>query len=153
VLLQIPDLASLISDYPHLKDFLANARFAIKGADPRYRLARGQLFGYGPQDVPMRILPLAEDADLLRFEGTLPDELQNLIKTEFRLDQRTLMLCRIGSNGFAYQMNAPIVRPERNYIILVNSPIAPNALHDPIDTTCVNVSALRLDMPEYITRE
>lgn len=153
VILEIPDLAPLLTEYPNLRDFLTNSRCSVKGADPRHRLARGQLFGYGAQDVPMRALPSSEEANVLRFEGSVPDELQNLIRTEFRLDVSGLMLCRIASDGFAYQMRARIVRPERSYIILSDSPIMPNPLHTPIKTTCANMSAVRLDMPEHLTRE
>ena len=153
VLLEIPDLALLLTDYPHLRDFLTNCRCSVNGADPRHRLARGQLCGYGSRDVPMRVLPSSEEANVLRFEGSVPDELQNLIRTEFRLDIRGVMLCRIASDGFAYQMRARIVRPDRSYIILSESAITPNPLLTPLKITCTNMSAVRLDMPNHVTRD
>lgn len=153
VLLEVPDFAPVLIDHPSLRTFLTNSRCTVKGADAGYRFARGQLLGYGPQEVPLRTLPSPEDADLLRFEGSVPDELQNLLNTEFRLDVSTLVLCRIAADGCAYQMRSLIVRPERSYIILSNSPVSPHTLYRSIKVSCANVSAVRLDMPEQVTRE
>lgn len=153
VLLEVPDFVPVLIDHPSMRTFLTNSRCTVKGAEAGYRFARGQLLGYGPQEVPLRTLPSPEDADLLRFEGSVPDELQNLLNTEFRFDVRTLVLCRIAADGCAYQMRSLIVRPERSYIILSNSPVSTNALYRSIKVSCANVSAVHLDMPEQVTRE
>jgi len=153
ILLEVPDFGPVLTAYPSLKEFLTKSRCSVKGAEAGYRFARGQLLGYGKHQVPLRIFPSADEADLLRFEGSVPDELQSLLNMEFRLDLTEVVLCRIAADGCAYRMGSLKVRPKRSYIILTKSPIGSNSLLKSITVSCANVSAARLDMPEHVSRE
>lgn len=151
--LEVPDFAPVLTVYPSLKDFLTKSRCSVKGAEAGYRFARGQLLGYGKHQVPLRMFPSAEESDLLRFEGIVPGDLLNLLDMEFRLDLTAVVLCRIAADGCAYRMRSLTVRPERNYLILSKSPISPGSLFKSVTVSCANVSAVRLDMPEHMSRE
>lgn len=152
VLLQIPDLTSLLVKHPSWRVFLERTRTKVNRS-PTW-LPRGKLL-FGMSLVPLRACP-ETGKPLLTFEdrdGT-PEELARFFETHLAFHPGATILFRIGSDGRAYESRGLLVRPGRDYLVLSGiSPLRISRLTSPIDISCEGLSGVRLSVPKAISQE
>lgn len=146
-LLEIPDFTPLLDTHPAWRRFLEQTRAVVNGLP----LARGRLL-FGTNTVPLRTCPEV-GKPLIKFEGDeTPDELKEFLEKNFSLNAGATILCRIASDGQAYQSRGLLVRPGRNYIVLSTAgPVRSSRFTSPVNTACEGLHAARLSIPETIT--
>ena len=151
VLLEVPNFSHLLSRFPSLQDPLINSRCRIAGSAGR-PLARGRLM-YGPQRILLRQWPPG-DHPLLEFERSSP-ELDYLLSTECMIRPASAWLFKIASDGLAYELRVPCVRPGNNYILLSRNTLSATgpSFAKPVVLRCEGVNGLLLELPDAITPE
>ncbi|MCA1623793.1 MAG: hypothetical protein LC778_08310 [Acidobacteria bacterium] len=148
-MLEIPDFTPLLDKRPAWRQFLEQTRAAINGS--RTMLARGRLL-YGKNTVQLRTCPEAAKPLLTFEDDESPDELKRFLEMNFSLNTGATMLCRIASDGRAYQSHGLLVRPGRSYLVLsVASPIRSSRLTSTVHIACESLHAAQLSVPETIT--
>ncbi len=146
-LLEIPDFTPLLDTHPDWRRFLEQTRAVVNGLT----LARGRLL-FGTNTIPLRTCPEI-GKPLIKFEGDeTPDELKELLEKNFSLNAGATILCRIASDGQAYQSRGLLVRPGRNYIVLSTAgPVRSSRFTSSVNTACEGLHAAYLSVPETIT--
>lgn len=114
VRLEIPDLSHLPNRFPDILELLAESRCVVEGAGRR-PIARG-MFLHGPHSVRLEKWPSAQEV-LLKFERE-NRKFNYLLQTECLLRPTFKRLFRIASDGLAYEMRNPRVRPGQSYVLL-----------------------------------
>jgi hypothetical protein len=147
VLLEIPDLAPLLSRFPSLSEALQGA-CVVAGSSGR-PLARGRLLHYGPQTVPLKRWPSPTDI-LLNFEKR-PSELEFLLRTECMLRPGPAWLFKVSSDGIAREIRTQIVRPGNKYILLRSEHPASEIELPTARLECTGVSAASIDVPPILS--
>lgn len=148
-LLETPDLSPLLDKRSAWRTFLERTRATVTGS--RAILARGKLL-FGTNTVQLRTFPEA-GKPLLTFESDeTPDELMRFMEKKFKLEVGATILCRIASDGRAYQSRGLLVRPGRNYLVLsTTGTVKSSRFTLPINVTCDGLNAVQLFVPENIT--
>ncbi|MFY9573839.1 MAG: hypothetical protein WAV20_20765, partial [Blastocatellia bacterium] len=150
-LLEIPDFAPLLNKFPALRSVLVGSRCTVKGSSGP--LARGRLLNYGSQRVPIQQWPRSNDV-LLQFEQRPPKELENLLRAECLLRPGPTWLCRIASDGLAYEVRTLVVRPQSKYIVISTAgPIETGPFTETISVACDGIDAAQLNIPEAVSAE
>jgi hypothetical protein len=149
VYIEIPDFSALVTKHPHWLTFLERTRATINGT--RVMLSRGKLL-FGLSTVQLRSYPDPQKP-LLTFENDSPDDLMRYLNHNFSLEIGSTLLCRIANDGRGHEMTGNIVRPGREYLILSTSAIRMNAFASHIDLSCEGLNAVRLSVPQEISRE
>lgn len=146
-LLEIPDFTPLLDTQPAWRRFLEQTRAVVNGLP----LARGRLL-FGTNTIPLRTCPEV-GKPLIKFEGDeTPDELKGCLEKNFSLNIGATILCRIASDGQAYQSRGLLVRPRRTYIVLSTAgPVRSSRFTSPVNTACEGLHAAHLSIPETIT--
>ena len=151
MLLEIPDLSSLMLRFPTSLEILTDSRCVVAGSQGR-PLARGRLVYYGAQRVRIVRWPNPDEV-LLQFEKKDP-QLEFLLRTECLLRPGSTWLLRIASDGLAYERRGLRVRPGERYIILsTDGPIDGGGHAAPIDIECEGVHGAILDLPESMGKD
>lgn len=150
VLLEIPDLSPLLAKFPSFFEPLTQSRCVVAGAAGR-PLARGRLL-HGDQPVTLSRWP-ASDEVLLQFDQRVP-ELEYLLRTDALLRPGPVWLFKIASDGLAYELRTPIVRPGHKYIVVASGDRVkrPSSL-PPIDLECAGAHATYLDLQPAMSEE
>jgi len=88
---------------------------------------------------------------LVKFER--PNEvLDPMVDSETRLPQGPVWLCRIGTDGRAYEIEGRIVRPGRKYILLSEEALPRDqSLFAACGLDCDGISATLLSMPDTLS--
>lgn len=148
-LLEIPDFTPLLDKRPTWRHFLEQTRAVVNGS--RTMLARGRLL-FGTNTVQLRTCPDL-GKPLLTFEDDeTPDELKRFIEKNFSLNTSGTILCRIASDGRAYQSRGLLVRPGRNYLVLSTAgQIRSSRFTSNVNTACEGLHAAQLSVPETTT--
>src|SRR2546428_3523346 len=105
VLMELPDLSSLLAKFPGLRSVLTESRCVVAGSSGR-PLPRGALL-HGSQQVILRTWP-AETEVLLRFEQPIPREFEYLLRVDCLLRPGPRLLFRIASDRLAYGLRGHI---------------------------------------------
>ena len=149
MILEIPDLSPLLTRFPQLRGSLDESLCWVVGSSGR-PLARGRLFRYGPQSVVLRKWPSPAEV-LLRFEKSKP-EIEYLLSAECMLRPGSAWLCKIASDGCAYEIRGKTTRPGATYILLTTGNKVPQGTGvSPIHVDCEGVAAFLIDMPISIS--
>jgi hypothetical protein len=89
---------------------------------------------------------------LLRFEQRPPKELENLLRAECLLRPGPTWLCRIASDGLAYEVRTLVVRPQSKYIVIsTDGPIEKGLYTESIAVACDGIHAAQLNLPEAVS--
>ncbi len=148
VVLEIPDLAPLLSNFPSLRGSLDESLCWVSGSSGR-PLARGRLFHFGSQMVALNRWPSPSEI-LLRFEKSCP-EIEYLLSAECMLRPGPVWLHKISPDGYAYEIKGKAVRPGCRYILLKNDgPIPEEIGGKPLDIQCEGISAVLIDLPSTL---
>jgi hypothetical protein len=147
-LLEIPDFTPLLDQHPTWRRLLEQTRTVINGS--RTPLARGRLL-FGTNTIQLRTCPETEKP-LLKFEDDeTPDDLKRFLEKNFSLNTGTTILCRIASDGRAYQSRGLLVRPGRSYLLLsTDGQVRSSRFTSIISTACEGLYAAQLTVPETI---
>jgi hypothetical protein len=150
VLLEIPDLSPLLTKFPAFLEPLTQSRCVVAGAAGR-PLARGRLL-HGDQPVTLSRWPLSDEV-LLQFEQGVP-ELEYLLRTDALLRPGPVWLFKIASDGLAYELRTPIVRPGQQYVVVVSGePVGSRSGLTPIGLTCSGAHGMRLDLQPAVSED
>ena len=150
VLLEISDLSPLLAKFPSLFEPLTQSRCVVAGAAGR-PLARGRLL-HGDQPVTLSRWP-ASDEVLLQFERRVP-ELEYLLHTDALLRPGPVWLFKIASDGLAYELRTPIVRPGHKYVLVVSGePVKRVSSLPPIVLECAGAQAMYLDLQPAMSED
>jgi hypothetical protein len=149
VVLEIPDLAPLLSKFPDLHEVLGGT-CVVTGSSGR-PLARGRLLHYGPQNVVLKRWPDPTEI-LLQFERRTP-QLENLLSAECMLRPGPNWLFKISAEGIAREIRGQVIRPGNKYILLNTGHIPLHQDTQPASVQCDNVYAARLDIPDVLSDE
>ena len=145
VVVEIPDLAPLLSRFPSLQGTLDESQCWVAGSSGR-PLAKGRLFHYGPQYVALSRWPSPKEI-LLRFEKSCP-EIEYLLSAECMLRPGPVWLYKISADGYAYEIRGKAVRTDSRYILLKSDGVIPNqpgTVH--LQIHCDGVSASLINVP------
>jgi hypothetical protein len=147
-LLEIPDFTPLLDKHPTWRRFLEQTRAAVNGS--RTMLARGRLL-FGTNTIQLRTRPEIEKP-LLKFEDEeTPDELKRFLEKNFSLNTGATILCRIASDGRAYQSRGLLVRPGRSYLVLSTAgQVRSSRFTSTVNTACEGLHAAQLSVPETV---
>lgn len=149
VVLEIPDLAPLLSRFPAVHDAL-NGTCVVTGSSGR-PLARGRLLNYGPQTVTIKRWPQPADK-LLQFEKQAP-QLENMLSAECMLRPGPRWLFKISADGMAREIRGQIIRPGSRYILLSIDEIAQYTDVHPAVVQCEGISAAYLTIPAILSQQ
>jgi hypothetical protein len=147
VILQIPDLAPLLSRFPSLTEAL-NGTCVVAGSTGR-PLSRGRLLHYGPQTVVLKRWPSPTEI-LLKFEKP-PLELEFLLKTECMLRPGPAWLFKISADPRAREIRTQIVRPGNKYILLRTEKASSEPQLPIVPLECEGISAVSIDVPAVLS--
>lgn len=148
VLLEIPDLSSLLFRFPQLQDILVGSRCVVAGTAGR-PLARGRCL-HGPQRVALVRWPRPEEV-LLQFETPNP-HLDFLLRTECLLRPGNTWLFRIASDNLAYELRSLRVRRGEKYIVVrSHGDLKADCELRPVNLACTGISSILLEVPQAIT--
>jgi hypothetical protein len=151
-LLQIPDFTPLLDQSPTWRRLLEQSRAAVNGS--RTTLPRGRLLYGSDAEVRLRALPEAGKSLLTLESDETPVELSRLLEEKFSLTWNATILCRIASDGRAYQSRGIRVRPGRGYLVLSTAgPVRSSQFTSSVDTACEGLNAAQLTVPAIITRD
>lgn len=144
-LLEIPDFTPLLDKHPNWRRFLEQTRVVVNGS--RTTLARGRLL-FGTNAIQLRTCPEI-GKPLLKFEDDeIPDELKRFLEKNFSLNIGTTILCRIASDGRAYQSHGLLVRPGRSYLVLSTAgQFRSSRFTSTVNTACEGLYATQLLVP------
>jgi hypothetical protein len=142
VVLEMPDLAPLLSKFPELNETL-NGTSVVTGSNGR-PLARGRLLHYGPQSVILKRWPDPSEV-LLRFENQSP-ELEYILSAECMLRPSSNWLFKVFSDGTAREIRGGTIRSGSRYILLSRDEIPPHADARSATVQCEGISATYLDI-------
>lgn len=137
-------IAALSAD---ICSFLSKTRCRLNGA-PDFKPG-GWLLS-GDRKGTLRSWPDSA-SPLIAFEHNNPI-VNHLVNSECRLGSGPVWLFRIGDDGIARHIAGRIVRPDRRYIIVSETPIPSNV--DCLvrcDLNCESVDAYRLEMPTHVS--
>ena len=150
--IELPDLTSLIQRFPGVRAVVANQRCIIAGTKGT-PLPRGALL-YGRQVVVLSRWPSSEEL-FVNFEGFDP-ELKYLLTMECLLRPGPRWLFKVTSDGAtAPHVKTGIVQPGASYILITRNGsdlVAPTLYSSPAIVKCDGISAVRLDLPEVLSR-
>ena len=151
VRLEIPDMSHLPNRFPGILKLLAESRCVVEGTSGR-PLARGMLLR-GAHSVRLERWPDAREV-LLKFERE-NKKFNYLLQTECLLRPDSIRLFRIASDGLAYEMRSPRVRPGENYVLInTEDPVeAEDGLCTPTEIRCEGVHGAVLKLPEAISSD
>ncbi len=151
VRLEIPDLSHLPNRFPDILELLEESRCVVAGTDGR-PLARGMLL-YGPHSVRLEKWPSTQEV-LLKFERE-NQKFDYLLRTECLLRPAAIRLFRIASDGLAYEMINPRVRPREHYVLLsTEGPFeAKDDVYALTKILCEGVHGAILKLPEAISSD
>jgi hypothetical protein len=149
--LELPDLRGLVAKFPDFRNILASQRCHVAGVSGA-PLARGVLLS-GTHQVTLSRWPLSSEV-LLKFAEPIPN-LDFLLKTECLLRPGPRWLFKIRGDGTAVEVKTQTIRPGNSYIVLTRTDpgIAFPGIHTvPISVTCEDISAVRFDVADNISR-
>jgi hypothetical protein len=114
-------------------------------------LVRGRLLYGTNAEVHLRTFPEAGKPLLTLENDELPDELKRFLEKNFSLNTGVTILCRIASDGQAYQSRGLLVRPERSYLLLSTAgQIRSSRFTLNVNTACEGLHAALLSVPKTI---
>ncbi len=147
VLLEIPNLSALLERFPSERPILAESRCAVTGSNSS-PMARHRLLDKS-QRVTLARWP-SPDEVLLKFERQSP-VLEALLRTECLLRPGSTWLCRIASDGLAYELRGMRIRAGGRYVALTTGSTS-NLLRfaEPCGCTCAGVAAFAFTAPRAI---
>ncbi|MGB7220089.1 MAG: hypothetical protein WBD07_14925 [Vicinamibacterales bacterium] len=150
VLLEIPDLSPLLAKFPAFFGPLTQSRCVVAGAAGR-PLARGRLL-HGDQPVTLSRWPLSDEV-LLQFEQRVP-ELEYLLRTDALLRPGPVWLFKIASDGLAYELRTPVVRPGQKYVVVTSGePDRRGSGLTPIGLACAGAHGMHLDLQAAMSED
>lgn len=150
VLLEIPDLSSLLFRFPGTRETLTGSRCVVAGASGR-PLARERCL-HGSQQVPLERWPKPDEV-LLKFERD-DQQLDFLLRTECLLRPGPNWLFRIASDGLAYELRSLRVRAGERYILVTtDGTISPGTHVHSVRLTCRGLSGVLIELPDAIEND
>jgi hypothetical protein len=151
VILEIPDLAPLLSRFPSLHGSLDESLCWVAGSNGR-PLAKGRLFHYGSQFVALSRWPSPKEI-LLRFEKTCP-EIEYLLSAECMLRPGPVWLYKISPDGYGYEIRGRAVRTDCKYIVLKTEGEIQNQPGTvAVKIPCEGISASLINIPTTLDQE
>lgn len=149
-LLEVPDFTPLLDKSPTWRRSLEQSRAKVNGS--RTMLARGRLLYGTDAEVQLRAFPEAGKPLLTLESDETPDELKRFLEENFSLTADATILCRIASDGRAYQSRGLRVRPGRSYLVLSTAgQVRSSQFTLTVNTACEGLHAAQLSVPETIT--
>lgn len=148
VVLEVPDLAPILRQHPHLRDTLAQSPGRVTGAASRV-IARGRLVQGGVQRFVLNSWPGPEQP-LITFDAAKAG-LRLFLDSVFRTPPGDSWLFRIGSDGQAHDLKSRVVHPGGTYILLQRQPVGtPIKGFNKLALTCDGVNALQFEVPPKV---
>ena len=147
--LEIPDFTPLLEESPTWRRSLEQSRAAVSGS--RAMLPRGRLLFGTTADVQLRAFPAPGHSLLTLESDDTPNELKHFLDENFSLTADATILCRIASDGRAYQSRGLRVRPGRTYLVLKPAgQVRSSQFTLTVNTSCEGLSAAQLTIPTTI---
>jgi hypothetical protein len=149
-LLEVPDFTPLLDKRLTWRRSLEQSRVKVEGS--RTMLPRGRLVYGTDAKVQLHTFPEA-GKPLLRLESDeMPVDLKRFLEEDFSLTADATILCRIASDGRAYQSRGQLVRPGRSYLVLSTAgQVRSSQFTLTVNTACEGLHAAQLSVPETIT--
>ncbi|MEK6407045.1 MAG: hypothetical protein AABN34_08795 [Acidobacteriota bacterium] len=148
--LEVPDFTPLLEKRPTWRRSLEQSRAKVSGS--RTMLARGRLLYGTDAEVQLRAFPEAGKPLLMLESDDTPDDLKRFLEENFSLTAEATILCRIASDGRAYQSRGLRVRPGRSYLALSTAgQVRSSQFTLTVNTACEGLYAAQLSVPETIT--
>lgn len=148
VVLEVPDLAPILRQHPHLRDTLTQSPGRVAGAARRV-IARGGLVQRGVQRFALSSWPGPEQL-LITFDAAKAG-LRLFLDSVFRTPPGDSWLFRIGSDGQGHDLKSRVVHPGCTYILLQRQQFGtPITGFSKLTLACDGVYALQFQVPSRV---
>lgn len=146
---ELPDLSSLITRLPQLRDELRSRRPSVAGAERRY-LPRGQLL-YPGQEVRLARWPRPQEP-FIRLERAT-DPVNHLIADQCAISGGPAWLFRVRAPSLAVEVKGKITHPGSSYVLVTdeNTPVPALPTAAEISIEAAGVRAFNITVPDAVS--